>query len=99
MTPRTVARSERSRGLKTSNPRLRRRLAAAICSCLGLVRAQYQAEASGCGARAKAGSKLVFKIFVINALALILHALQILTTIPAIAHSVRLRQRWVNAKL
>src|ERR1017187_3712652 len=47
MTPRKVARSERNRGLKTSKPRFRRRLAAAICSCLGLVRAQCQAGATG----------------------------------------------------
>src|ERR1017187_1036591 len=44
MTPRRVARSERDRGLKISKPRFRRRLAAAICSCLGFVRAQYQAR-------------------------------------------------------
>jgi len=41
-TPRRVARSIRKRGWNTSNPRFRFKLAAAMCSCLGFVRAQYQ---------------------------------------------------------
>src|SRR5438445_9233603 len=41
--PRRVARSILRRGWNTSKPRFFIRLAAAMCSCFGCVRAQYQA--------------------------------------------------------